>query len=132
MGYATVEQLERLSSAAAIVSTLDGEAKSEALEVASALIDGYLRQRYRLPLISFVPDLVRAACAIAAYDLLSSRGYDPGAQDNDNVRLRYEDAIKWLERVAGGEISPEIVDSSDEEEGGTPGIAVRTLPPRWF
>lgn len=133
MNYATIEQLERLSSAASIVATFDIEAKTEALESASALIDGYLRRRYTLPLVAFVPDLTRAACSIAAYDLLSANGYDPIAQDNGNVRIRYEDAIKWLERVAGGEISPEITDSSDEAaDPESLGLAVRSLPPRWF
>lgn len=133
MRYATTEQLNRLSSASAIVATFDDELKGEALDVASALIDGYLRQRYVLPLVAFVPDVTWAAIAIASYDLLSARGYDPGVQDNGNVRLRYEDAIKWLERVANGEISPDIKDSSNEEESsGGHGIAVRSLPPRWF
>ena len=54
MRYATTEQLNRLSSASAIVATFDDELKEEALDVASALIDGYLRQRYVLPLVAFV------------------------------------------------------------------------------
>ena len=133
MAYATTAQLDSLSSASQIVSTLDPTAKTEALDVASSLADGYLRQRYTLPLVAFCPDLTRAVCAIATYDLLSARGYDPVAQDNGNVRVRYEDAIKWLERLAAGEISPDIDDSAPTgEDSDAPGLAIRSLPPRWF
>lgn len=133
MAYATTAQLDSLSSASQIVSTLEEAAKTEALDVASSLADGYLRQRYALPLSAFCPDLTRAVCAIAAYDLLSVRGYDPVAEDNGNIRVRYEDAIKWLERVASSEISPDIEDSAPTgEDSSAPGLAIRSLPPRWF
>lgn len=72
-------------------------------------------------------DLRRAVCCIAAYDLLSVRGYNPEGAD-ENLRLRYEDAIRWLKGVASGFIDPGLIDSTpDEEEGGvaTAGCARR-------
>lgn len=108
--------------------------KSGALDIASALCDGHLAQRYRLPLVTWSPDLTRTVLAIASYDLVSARGYDPAATDNGNVRQRYLDAIEWLKDVKAGNVTPVITDSSQpgDPDPSCPGIAVRSLPSRWF
>lgn len=133
--YATVSELDAFAASADIVSTLSEDDKGGALDIASALCDGYLAQRYTLPIIAWCPDLKRAALAIASYDLISARGYDPAATDNGNIRQRYLDAIEWLKAVASGELTPEITDSSDPETDPNPafpGFAIWSLPPRWF
>lgn len=133
--YATVEELDDFAASADIVATLADDDKGGALDIASALCDGYLAQRYTLPLVAWCPDLRRAVLAIASYDLISARGYDPASTDNGNIRQRYLDAIEWLKFVASGELTPEITDSSDPETDPNPafpGFAIRSLPPRWF
>ncbi len=133
--YATAEELDSYGATCSVVSSLASADKEGALDIASALCDGYLAQRYTLPLIAWCPDLKRAVLAIASYDLISARGYDPAATDNGNIRQRYLDAIEWLKAVAGGELTPEITDSSDPETAPSPvspGISVRSLPSRWF
>lgn len=112
MLYATIEQLGRLGSAGAALAAMDAADVEPALQAASDLADSYLRQRYTLPLTAWGDELTRAVCSLAAYDLLSNRGYDPGAGDNSNIRLRYEDAIAWLKDVAKGALSPDVTDSA--------------------
>ena len=132
--YASAGELDTWGASADILSAIPEADKTGALEIASALCDGYLAQRYKLPIVAFCPDLRRAVLAIASYDLISARGYDPASTDNGNIRQRYLDAIEWLKAVADGEISPDIIDSSGEDDPNPafPGLAIRSLPSRWF
>jgi phage gp36-like protein len=61
----------------------------------AALIDSYLLRRYQLPLTVTPQVLIPYALDIARYRLDRIR-------DREDVRQRYEDAIKWLESVASG------------------------------
>lgn len=119
MAYATRAQLIQFgirSAALAGIATGDQDA---ALEAASDLADGYLRARFTLPLAVWQDDLRRCVCNIAVYDLLSARGYNPDAGADSNVRQRYEDAIRWLERIAGGQVTPAVTDSGSSGESGS-------------
>lgn len=66
---------------------------------AGALIDSHLAVRYTVP-VSPVPDIVvELAVDIAIYKICSRRGQSP-----EEIRKKYEDAIKYLEKVASGKI----------------------------
>ena len=70
----------------------------KALDDATAEIDTYIGSRYILPLAS-TPSVVNRYCLdIARYmlDRIRSR---------EDVRLRYEDALKWLGMLASGKVS---------------------------
>ncbi|MBW4652621.1 MAG: DUF1320 family protein [Kaiparowitsia implicata GSE-PSE-MK54-09C] len=69
-----------------------------ALDDASSLIDSYIGSRYRLPLPSTPTVLIPKCLDIARYRLDRTRA-------RDDVRLRYEDAIRWLEQITKGIIS---------------------------
>jgi phage gp36-like protein len=71
---------------------------NSALADADAEIDGYLVGAYQLPLQSVPKNLTTIACDIARYKLYDDRA-------TEHVRLRYEDAIKYLVRVGKGELS---------------------------
>lgn len=113
MPYATIDQLRQFGSAGATLAALPATDVNAALAAASSTADSYLRQRFTLPLTAWGDELTRAVCSLVAYDLLSNRGYDPGAGDNDNIRLRYDDALAWLKDVAKGTLSPEVTDSAE-------------------
>ena len=68
---------------------------NRALTDAAALIDSYLSRRYLLPLTVTPQVLIPYALDIARYRLDRIR-------DREDVRQRYEDAIKWLESVRDG------------------------------
>lgn len=71
---------------------------NKALDDATAEIDTYIGSRYVLPLAS-TPSVVNRYCLdIARYmlDRIRSR---------EDVRLRYEDALKWLGMLASGKVS---------------------------
>lgn len=142
--YATREDLHRLALPPQAVTTLldpvegpGGEPVenpalndtiNECLQSASGVIDGYLAARFILPLITWGEDLKRACSIIAAYDLMTVRGHSPHGPD-ENLRLRYEDILRWLRDVSTGKIHPQVEDSStDEDPGGSP--IVDSKPPR--
>lgn len=93
-GDAELTQLTDRAGAGAI----DPAIAARALDDAAAEIDGYLAVRYALPLATVPTVLVRIACDIARYRLWDDRA-------SDEVRRRYEDARRVLERIAGGDVS---------------------------
>ncbi|OGV64132.1 MAG: hypothetical protein A2283_12435 [Lentisphaerae bacterium RIFOXYA12_FULL_48_11] len=71
----------------------------KAITGAGALIESHLAVRYTVP-VSPAPDIVRElAVDIAIYKIQSRRGQSP-----EEIRKKYEDAIKYLEKVASGKI----------------------------
>lgn len=86
---------------------LDTERANQAINDATAEIDGYLAVRYLLPLQDAITNLVlipaclvRAACDIAVYRLQTLRASD----DIKDARQRYEDVIKLLKAIASGDV----------------------------
>jgi phage gp36-like protein len=71
---------------------------NRALDDATAEIDIYLASRYILPLTTVPPMIVQICADIARYRL-----YDDAP--TDEVRLRYEDAIKLLTLISKGTVS---------------------------
>lgn len=76
---------------------IDATVLARALSDADAEVNGYLATRYSLPLPSTPAVLVRMACDLARYRL-----YDDGVPET--VRVRYQDAVALLKRMASGEV----------------------------
>ena len=118
--YATPSDLTTYGLPAAAVASLGSQAIQAAIDAASTLADGYLRAKFTLPVTVVSADLKATVCRIAAYDLLSTRGYNPETGSDPNIRDRYQDAIRWLEGVAKGNITPALTDSSPAGKLGGP------------
>lgn len=121
MPYATQAQMiDRFGQAELIQLTDRAEPPTGAIVVAvldAALldadeeIDSYLRVVRTLPLPAPVPArLTRVAADVARYHL-----YDDHAPDD--VRTRYEDAVRWLRDVAAGRASLGLDDPAPTELG---------------
>jgi phage gp36-like protein len=78
--------------------SLDTDAEAAALDDASGEIDGYLAGVYTLPLATVPVILTQFCCDIAIY-----RGAK-GTVVSEECRRRYEDAIRYLSKVAEGKI----------------------------
>ena len=71
--------------------------------------------------------MIDAECAIAAYLFLSNRGFDPETGANQNIALRYKDAMTWLRDLAAGKVNLGVaVDNSDDTSEGGPIVASRS------
>lgn len=97
---------------------IDGEMITDALAGASSMAAGYLDDGngypLTLPLMAPVPQALTIRVAwIAAYMLMTDIGYSPQPGQPDILRDRYEDAVRWLEKVAAGSLGMgEVVDST--------------------
>ncbi len=95
----------------------DGTAETSDIEAAltraSEEIDGYLSGRYTTPLTTVPGHLVTMCVDIAMY-----KGAVNPAMVTEEKRLRYRDAIRYLEQVANGKISLGIEKESLGGQGG--------------
>lgn len=115
--YAERADLVKIGINADALAKVGGTAQDEALDTASRWADGYINNRYTLPLLAITGDLTRTVCMIAVWDILTTRGRNPERQGDDPIRLRYLDAIKWLEGVRDGLINPGLTDSAPVPSG---------------
>lgn len=118
--YAQPSDLLNLGLIGSALSSVSGTVQNAALLAASGLADSKLQARYVLPLTQWGQDLVRAVCIIAAYDLLTSRGFGIQQGVDDNIRKRYLDALAWLQDIADEKTSlAYAIDSSTNHAGAT-------------
>lgn len=122
------EELVQLTDRADPPSGLiDEETIEAALVAASNEIDGYVAAQYALPLSAAVPLLTDKACDIARYRLYKT-------SVTDQVRQRFEDAIKTLEKIARGMIKLPIADAApgSSEPAGRDNVMVIQSEERIF
>ena len=92
-------------------SVIDVTVVARALADADAEIDAWLGGRYALPLASVPAVLERVACDIARYRLYDDRA-------TEQVRQRYEDAIRDLKAIAAGTLALDGVTPPAPADGG--------------
>jgi len=104
--------------------TVDASRVDDAISAAQGEVDGYLQERYDVPLDP-VPALVKGACRdITVYHLYSRK-----VEEVPEVRQkRYDNAIKLLTKIAAGQISLGVA-TPPEESGSEP---MRTSAPAVF
>src|SRR5687767_13858461 len=119
MAYSTEDDFLALGLPAA---ALDGATDtSDWRDAAAGTIDSYLRGRYRLPLVApYPPEVIDAECKLAAYSFISNRGFDPEQGANQNIVLRYKDAMGWLKMLSEGKVNlaVEADQTATRAEGG--------------
>jgi len=117
------ELIELTDRADPPTGAIDAAVVTKALADADGAINGYLAVKYQLP-ISPVPVMFeRFGCDIARYYLYEDRV-------TDQVRRRYEDAIKYLEGVASGKVNIGV-DASNQAPSSSGGPEV-SAPDRIF
>ena len=127
--YATINDLTSLGLRSNALAGIPQASLDAALDAASRLADSYLQARYQLPLSAWGEDLRRCVAVLAAYDVMAVRGFAPEGVD-EHLRLRAEDAIRWLEGVARGLVTPVgIVDATPSVRDE--GMHIHTSSRRW-
>ncbi len=111
MSYASPTDLAQYGLTPQALANFTLAQQQGALNGASATADGYLRSRYTLPLRSWDLDLRRNVCMLAAYDLMVMVGFNPEGDDT-NLRLRAEDALRWLKQVSEGVVTIHVEESA--------------------
>lgn len=125
---ATLADLAALNLPPAATEGMTSGDLQQHLDAASATVDGYLRGRHVLPLSSPPPaEIVAVECNIAAYTIVSRRGFDPANGTDANLRMRYQDALDWCRNVAAGRIClSSAADATPALHDGRPLVRSRT------
>lgn len=85
-----------------------------ALSQASREADIQLGARYNLPLVSWGDDLRQIVCMIAAFRLLTFRGWNPDDPVNGGISMLYRTAMNTLAGIAAGRGQLNVVDTAPE------------------
>lgn len=85
---------------------------TSALENASAIIDGYLRRRYQVPLAVAPSEISRACGTLARYDLLTGGS----RQASEQIRDDRKEAMAWLRRISEGTVLLDLQEVSQGDE----------------
>lgn len=93
---------------------------NEAIQTASALMDGYFVARFQLPLVQVSYDVVLCCASLSVYILVAPRGYNPNNPAELVYETRYKQQISWLKDVANGQATPGVTDSSSTAAPGLP------------
>lgn len=106
--YATIADLELAYGAAFILKLSDrdntrqrnDDALDTALVRATSLANSYIDKKYAVPLTAPPDFIIEAVMDVAVYKLSRDR-----ATGTDEMRKRYEDALKLFQRVGTGEVT---------------------------
>ena len=117
--YATVDdmidqfgeaEMIRLSAPEGQLDELVNRTRVErALTDASALIDGYLRRRYALPLATTPAEIARCCRVIARHDLAEGEQKNPTEQ----MKAARTEAMAWLRDVADRRVDLDVAAATD-------------------
>jgi phage gp36-like protein len=98
------------------------------LDAATAVVNSYLRGRYKVPLAAPYPlEITLATAVIAAWNFINVRGFDPENRTDISIRLRYEDTLvgrsgqkSWLQALADGKVNLDVAadQTAMKHEGG--------------
>jgi len=112
--YCTTEDIQKQVSRDTLIQLtddnqlgdIDSEIVQESIFYAETLINGYLLGRYNLPVVSFIPNLLK----ILSIDLSIYRLYSRRFQTDipDSINEKYKNSVKILEQIQKGIICLEI------------------------
>jgi phage gp36-like protein len=94
------EREARTLSDRELAGSVDADVLGKGLAKATDEINGYIAGRYKLPLPQTPPILKGICCDIARYRLTGTE-----RTCSDEIRDRYRDAIRYLEKVANGTVT---------------------------
>lgn len=122
MAYATVQDMIQKFGTSEMIrlSVPDGQDMDSivadvierAAADASALMDSYIRKRYRTPLDVPPQEVVAKCCDIARFELSSGDQKQP----SDQVTRRHDQALDWLRDIAKGVVTLELDEVAPGDE----------------
>ncbi len=106
--YAQIADLVLYGTSANALAQFTAAQQNAALATASAYADTKLAGRYPLPLLTWDASITRHVCYLAAFDLISTRGFDPGGGADTIFMLRNNMAIKFFDDVERQNTHPTV------------------------
>ena len=118
--YCTIPQLAQYGIRAEALRSISPSDLQAAIVAASGTIDGYLRSRYKLPLVAWGEDLRLICARLAVYQLVVTRGFNAARAGDDQIEKQYEISLDTLKAIPNNKYSPDVTDSS---VGAAPGVS---------
>lgn len=118
--YASAADRDRLGIRSAALASLPAGTVEAQLEATSRMADGYIGNAYPLPLTAWGDDLRAAIVHVSDWNLLATRGFDPQRGNDEVIRLRYEDAMRWLREIHAGKLLPVGMAGTTTPEASSP------------
>ncbi len=98
--FGQVEMIRLTTPADQDMDTVQPAPILRALDDASALIDGYLRRRYQVPLDLIPAEIGRAACVLARFDLSTGDNREASERTTQDRK----DTVAWLTQISRGDV----------------------------
>jgi phage gp36-like protein len=132
--YCTISELSKFGVRAEALRGISADDQQDAIDFASDKIDSYLGAQYTLPLINWESDLREACALIAVCNLLKVRGVNSSRPSDEQLFLDRDAVIKWLEKIAAGNLAPRVTDSSSNSTPGhvSGGARILSSPQRGY
>lgn len=127
--YATIAELYLYGAPSTVFGGLASTVLDDALQAASGRVDSALRTHRansQLPMTVWGADVRQAVCKLATYEVLSVRGLNPAAGSDANIRMRYDDAERWIRGVARGEIHLDVTPALTSPSQGSAQVLSNT------
>jgi hypothetical protein len=106
--YATIIDFDEISIAENSRGDFSESSKLMALGVAFGLVNGWLGQRWELPLKYWSKSIVWAQCEVAYSIVLpNKRGYKAGGDEDKLMEMRLKRVDKWLKDARDYDITPD-------------------------
>ncbi len=125
--YTTLARLARRLALRDVPET----SQTEKIDEVSRLMDGYFRARFTLPFTQVGTDVQINCEAICTWQLLLDRGVSPNAgMGEEGLKSAYDQAIRWLEGVRDGKITPDVTSPGAPEGVPTTRARMTSSPSR--
>jgi hypothetical protein len=116
--YCTPSDVTTYALPATALATVSSGEQTAACVAASEEADSFLRGRFQLPLASWGQDVVRYTAYIAAYLMMSKRGFQPLGGADAMIRENYYRAVGypdrpgtgWFPQIQRQSIHPDVVE----------------------
>lgn len=112
--YASIVDLTNYGLPQSALGTVTTQQQQDAVDSAAGTVDSYLRGRYALPLQSPIPvEITEATCRVAAWRIMSVRGFNPKSPGDVVIRDAYLDTVSWLNKVQRQAAHPNVIEATD-------------------
>ncbi len=112
--YATIDDLTALALSPDAIRRMPVAQVDAILAQCSRTANMYLAQRYSLPLVSHGADLTQIVCALAAFQVMTVRGWNPDDPAARGIVQLRNDALALLKEVARGNATLDVVTTAPE------------------
>jgi phage gp36-like protein len=116
--YCGADEFTRYGIRAEAIRGVEVSDLQAALAAQSRVIDGYLRSRYKLPLVAWGEDIKLACARLAVEQVLMIRGYNPARPGDQQVADLASATRRLLERIPTNQYTPDVTDSSSGASEG--------------